>query len=252
MKKRIYLKNKRSNKKIDTFLIITIIIIIFIGMALNKINKAFTPILLDSAKLEINKFSTIVVNKAISQVLEDRINTDEIFSTLTDEKGNVQTIDFNPVVVNQVLNVATTIVQDNLRMLEKGNLESIGIYDLNIEKGKLNRIKKGIITEIPIGVVFKNSVLANVGPKIPIKMHYLGDVNSNIKTKITPYGINNAMVEVGIHLEMTAQIILPFLTDKMSLNCDIPIAIKMIQGNIPSYYGSGLLKDSSIYSIPFE
>ena len=221
-------------------------------MALNKINKAFTPILLDSAKLEINKFSTIVVNKAISQVLEDRINTDEIFSTLTDEKGNVQTIDFNPVVVNQVLNVATTIVQDNLRMLEKGNLESIGIYDLNIEKGKLNRIKKGIITEIPIGVVFKNSVLANVGPKIPIKMHYLGDVNSNIKTKITPYGINNAMVEVGIHLEMTAQIILPFLTDKMSLNCDIPIAIKMIQGNIPSYYGSGLLKDSSIYSIPFE
>ena len=66
------------------------------------------------------------------------------------------------------------------------------------------------------------------------------------------YGINNALVEVGVHLEMTAQILLPFFTKKMQLECEIPIAIKMIQGSIPNYYGSGLLKDSSIYSLPLE
>ena len=224
----------------------------FIGISLGKISKVFTPILLETAELEINKFSTIVVNKAISQVLEDKINTNEIFSTITDEKGNVQTVDFNPIIVNQILNVATTVVQNNLRMLEEGNLENVGIYDINIKKDKLSKIRQGIIAEIPIGVIFKNSILSNIGPKIPIRMHYLGDVNSNIKTKITPYGINNALVEISIHLQMTAQIILPFITDKMNLECDIPIAIKMIQGNIPSYYGGGLLKDSSIYSIPFE
>ena len=229
-----------------------IIVVVSISLFLNHINKAFTPILLETAELEVNKFSTIIINKAISQVLEDKINTNEIFETVTDSNGNVQTVDFNPIIVNQVLNIATTVVQDNLRMLEEGDLKSIGIYDIRLSEEKISRIKKGVIAEIPIGVIFKNSVLSNIGPRIPIRLHYLGDVNSNIKTKVTPYGINNALVEVGIHLEMTAQIILPFSTKKMKLDCDIPLAIKMIQGSIPNYYGSGLLKDSSIYSIPFE
>lgn len=252
MKKRIHLKKHRKHKKINILIIVVMLVLVSVIISLNKINKAFSPILIETAELEINKFSTIVINRAISQVLEDKINTDEIFSTALDEKGNVQTVDFNPIVVNQVLNVATTVVQNNLRMLEEGNLDNIEIYDRDIGAGQIDKLKKGIITEIPIGVIFKNPILSNIGPRIPIRIHYFGDVNSNIKTKITPYGINNALVEVGIHLEMTAQIILPFLTKKMNLECDIPLAIKMIQGNIPNYYGSGLLKDSSIYSIPFE
>lgn len=254
MKKKIHLRNARrvKIKKANKILIVMFLITIFIIIALNRINKAFTPIILETAELEINKFSTIVVNKAISQVLEDKINTDKLFFTVTDDKGNIQTIDFNPTIVNQVLNIATTVVQDNLKLLEQGNLDNIGIYDMNLDKSRLNKMKKGIITEIPIGVIFNNSILSNIGPKIPIRLHYLGDVNSNIKTKIKSYGINNAFVEVGIHLEMTAQIVLPFLTEKMRLDCDIPLAIKMIQGNIPNYYGSGLVKDSSLYSLPFE
>ena len=94
--------------------------------------------------------------------------------------------------------------------------------------------------------------MSNLGPVIPIRLHYMGDVNSNITTKITQYGINNALVEIGVKLEMTAQIILPFITDKMTLECDIPLAIKMIQGSVPNYYGSGLVKDSSLYSVPLD
>ena len=229
-----------------------ILIIAFIAELINVINKKMTPIILETAKIEINKFSTVIINKAISQVLEDKINTDEIFSTVLSKDGEIQTIDFNPIIVNQVLNVATTVVQNNLKLLEDGDLENVGIYDMNLSAKKIKKLKKGIITEIPIGIMFKNSILSNIGPRIPIRLHYLGDVNSNITTKVTPYGINNAMVEVGIRLEMTAQIILPFLTDKMTLDCTIPLAIKMIQGSVPSYYGSGLLKDSSIYSLPFN
>lgn len=115
---------------------------------------------------------------------------------------------------------------------------------MDLPEDRINDLKKGIIAKIPIGVITKNSLLANIGPEIPIRLHYVGDVNSNITTEITPYGINNALVKIGVKLEMTAQIILPFLTDKMVLNCDIPLAIKMIQGTVPNYYGSGLVKDS--------
>ena len=51
---------------------------------------------------------------------------------------------------------------------------------------------------------------------------------------------------------MTAQIILPFVTEKMLLECDIPLAIKMVQGSVPTYYGNGFVKDSTMYSLPLE
>ncbi len=246
------LKLKNKNNKANLFIYLVIIIIIAIFITFNRINKIFTPIIVETAELEINKFSTIVINKAISQVLEDKISTDKIFETVKSDDGYVQTIDFNPVIVNQVLNIATTVVQENLKLLENGDLKGLGGYEKSLTNKQLKKIKRGIITEIPLGTVFKNSILSNVGPKIPIRLHYIGDVNSNITTKVTSYGINNALVEIGVHLEMTAQIILPFTTDKMKLECDIPIAIKIVQGSIPNYYGSGLLKDSSIYSVPFE
>ncbi len=227
-------------------------VLIGVFIFLNHINKKFTPILVETAKMEIGKFSTIVINKAIAQVLEDKINTDQLFDTVINNNGEIQTIDFNPIIVNQVLNIATTVVQNNLKLLEEGNLDTIGIYDMDLPENRINDLKKGIITKIPIGIITNNSILSNLGPVIPIRLHYMGDVNSNITTKITQYGINNALVEIGVKLEMTAQIILPFITDKMTLECDIPLAIKMIQGNVPNYYGSGLVKDSSLYSVPLD
>ena len=251
MKQRIHLKKKRRKISKKKFLFVTMLFsVLGVILSLNYINKRFTPILVETAELEIGKFSTIVVNKAIAQVLEDKINTDNLFDTIIDNNGQIQTIDFNPIIVNQVLNIATSVVQNNLKLLEDGDLDSIGIYDMDLPEDRIKDLKKGIITKIPIGVITKNSLLANIGPEIPIRLHYVGDVNSNITTEITTYGINNALVKIGVKLEMTAQIILPFLTDKMVLNCDIPLAIKMIQGTVPNYYGSGLVKDSSIYSIP--
>ena len=252
MTKKIHLRKQKKVKKINLFIITIIGVLVGVIALLNFINERITPILLETAELEIGKFSTIVINKAIAQVLEDKINTDELFDTIISDSGEIQTIDFNPIIVNQVLNVATSVVQNNLKLLEEGNLDTIGIYDMDLPEDRIEDLKKGIITKIPIGAITKNSILSNLGPEIPIRLHYIGDVTSNITTKITQYGINNALVEIGVKLEITAQIILPFTTEKITLECDIPLAIKMIQGSVPNYYGSGLVKDSSLYSIPLE
>ncbi len=248
MKKRIHLKKKKKFHKGNLLFITIILVIISVFFFLSYISKAITPILLEKAEVEIKKFSTIIVNKGLSQVLEDKINADELFEMVKSEDGSIQTIDFSPMAVNQILNVAVSVVQSNLKLLEKGDLEAIGIYDLDLPSDRIKDLEKGIIERIPIGVLTNNSILSNLGPEIPIRLNYVGDVNSNIITKITQYGINNAMVEVGIHLEMTAQIILPFVTEKKVLDYNIPLAVKMIQGTVPNYYGSGIIRDSSLYS----
>ncbi len=252
--RRVHFRRKRISriKKKNLFFILLLVTIISIFSLLFYISKKIEPILLETAELEVNKFSTIIVNKAISQVLEDKINADNIFEMSKNKNDEIQTIDFNPVIVNQILSVATTVVQSNLKLLESGELKSIGVYDMDLSKNRINDLEKGIIMRIPMGVVSNNSLFSNLGPKIPIRLHYLGDVNSNITTNITQYGINNAMIEVGIHIEMTAQIILPLMTKKKVLDYNIPVVIKIVQGIVPSYYGNGLLKDSAIYSLPFS
>ena len=252
--RRVHFRRKRISriKKKNLFFILLLVTIISIFSLLFYISKKIEPILLETAELEVNKFSTIIVNKAISQVLEDKINADNIFEMSKNKNDEIQTIDFNPVIVNQILSVATTVVQSNLKLLESGELEPIGVYDMDLSKNRINDLEKGIIMRIPMGVVSNNSLFSNLGPKIPIRLHYLGDVNSNITTNITQYGINNAMIEVGIHIEMTAQIILPLMTKKKVLDYNIPVVIKIVQGIVPSYYGNGLLKDSAIYSLPFS
>lgn len=244
---KIHLKNRKHITKKNKIPIIVLIITLLMYYTLKIINQIMTPILIEQAELEINKFSTIIVNKAMSHILEDYINTEEIFNNTLTQDGYVQTIDFNPIAVNRILSIATDIVQTNIKKLENGELI---IDEMPINNS--TKLKKGIIIEIPFGLITRNTFFSNLGPKIPVKLNYIGDVVSNISTKIKQYGINNALVEVSIKLELTAQIILPFMTEKKKMEYDIPVAIKIIQGIVPSYYGNGLVKDSAIYALPIE
>ena len=79
-----------------------------------------------------------------------------------------------------------------------------------------------------------------------------GSVATNVKTKITNYGINNAMLEVFIEVEVDEQIILPFISKTMTLKQEVPVAIKVIQGTVPEYYGGSMCDRSSLLSIPIE
>ena len=85
-------------------------------------------------------------------------------------------------------------------------------------------------------VVFGNSLLSNIGPKIKIRLSLLGDITSNIETEVKPYGINNAYIEMRIYLEVTARIILPFVSEKVVISNVIPISMNVVQGSVPDGY----------------
>ena len=109
-------------------------------------------------------------------------------------------------------------------------------------------ILKGIIYEIPSGVVFNNAFLSNVGPKVPVKIKYSGNVGLDVKTRVKKYGINSALVEVYIYVEVTQRTILPFQSKDIKLTSEIPVVMKVIKGNAP-YYLSGI---NGSYNLPIN
>jgi len=120
-----------------------------------------------------------------------------------------------------LINVITGNIQNDLTELENSDIYNDDKY---------------VIAEIPIGVIFENSFLKNIGPKIKIRLEIIGDVVSELQTEVKPYGINNALVELNIFLEAHARVVLPFVSKDIVVTNVIPISIYIVNGNIPESY----------------
>lgn len=252
MKKRIHLKRKFSffKKKINFVIFIVIILIIMIVLTLNFISLKVNPVLLDYAQMEARKIASIIINDAVNQNITNDIDIEELFIITRDTNNEVKTIDFNPIIVNQILTETTILVQSNLRYLEQGKVDMLNLMNNALIDYNQDKLKQGIIYEIPSGVIFGNSFLANIGPKIPVKFSLVGDIVGYINTNVTDYGINNALIEVNIVLELSEQVILPFVSEKITIDTTIPVALKLIQGSVPNYYLNGL--NSPSFALPIN
>lgn len=194
------------------------------------------------AESETKKFATLVINDAVSNELSSKITKDLI-------KTSDNSFEFNTVKVNEALTAITNNVLFNLKCIEEGNIESLNVSDEIFDSYNKKNLEKGIIYRIPTGVIFSNSLLNNIGPKIPVKLNFLGNIDSNISTKTNNYGINNVLVEVYVNLSVTMEIVLPLISKKTKVKTSIPVIMKMIEGNIPDYYAGD---KTSALSIPIE
>ena len=174
-----------------------------------------------------------------------------MYNVIQNNNGEIQTIDFNPIIVNKFLTKTTNVVSNNLKNLEKGNIKDISFID--IDDYDINNLKNGVISKIPMGIITNNVLLSNLGPKVPVKINMVGNVISNVETKVSNYGINSSLIQVFVKVEVTEEVIIPFQTKTIKVVNEIPVAMKVINGKVPEYYGSGRLSESSnILSIPIE
>ena len=240
-------------KKIKGVITAVIISSIIAFILLAIISIKIKPLLIEIGTYEASKIESTIVNNTVNEMFNnENENIKDLFDIAFSKNNTIQAIDFNSNEVNKILSRLTIKIQNNLKSLDEGTIEDLGIYHQKTLNTKKEFLKKGILIEVPIGIVHGNTLFAELGPKIPLKLHYLGDVNGSINTKIHEYGINNALMEIYANIEVEAKIVLPFMSKNIKLNTSIPIAMKIIQGSVPQYYGSEISKNSSLYSLPFE
>lgn len=249
--KRIKLK-KIKKKKISTKISILILLIfICIYFLLNYINNKMYPVLMKYAMSDAKKMALTIMENSMNDEILKVIKEEEIFSVSKNKNGEVSNIDFNPLVVNKVLSMTTNVVSNNLKNVEKGNVE--GLTFINNDDYDLKKLKNGVISELPVGLSLDNALLSNIGPKVPVKINLVGNVVSYVSTKVENYGINNALIGVYAHVEVTEEVVIPFSSKSIKVNNDIPLAIKIVQGTVPDYYtSSDLNKNSSMLSLPID
>lgn len=204
---------KKRIKKKNKYVILFLFIMAFTLFLLILISKKTTPILIESAKKKSKTISNNIITKSVNDNVLKDMNKEEIFIEKRDNNGNVITTDFNSVILNQILNKITVSVEKDLRELN-------------------NKVSY----RIPIGIIFNSSLLSNLGPKIPVKINLDGDVITSLNTEVKDYGINNALIKISVNVKVYMNVIIPFKTEEIIIETNIPIVMRIVEGEIPSYY----------------
>lgn len=243
---RMVLKSKR--KKCNKLLVCIVILICLILVCYSFINyysnKAL-PIMMTYAEAETKKLIILVINKAVTKQINN-VDINNIFDVTYNKDGEVILVDFNSKRTSIALSTITSLVEFNLRAIEEGKIDMLELPDNTLDSYNTDLLEKGIIVEVPLGVINGSVLLANLGPKVPVKLSLIGDVSSGFSTEVTEYGINNALIKLYIDVDVNARIIMPFVSDEISISSNIPIAMKVIQGKIPEYYLNGFTTKSNI------
>ena len=147
-------------------------------------------------------------------------------------------IKFNTEIINRVLAETHSLVESHLKQAEAGNLDILPTDEIEFDPQAMES-GEGVVFFVPIGSSGKYSITRELGPKIPIRFHVIGQVQATIDTKISEFGINNAFVEVNILLTVNVQIIVPLATKKSVVTQRIPVAMGLIQSTVPQIYTTG-------------
>lgn len=250
MQQRAHLKRKRKQIpkwKIFFFLMICALLCSFFCIFLA--GKKLETIIINYATIETNRIASSILN---SIVRDDLILPEEkLYEITMDNDQNIQLIDFNTKVSNELLSKLNREAMKRLIALENGDTKDLEVSN-GLKGVNLRYLKGGVVCEIPLGVLLGNSLIVNSSSVIPIRFSFIGTVDSHLKTKVTPYGINNALIEIVAEVTITEQITMPHTTKKVPLTSEVTLVIELIQGKVPSFYQGSIDRNSNSLSLPIS
>lgn len=216
--------------------------VIAIMLSLWIINKGIEPTLMDIAEHLTAQMAREAINEAVSQQIVDDLEFDDLIQLERDNDGNIVSVGWNAVVINRVLRNTTHRVQNYLKQMGRGE-RSTDIDDEDVSHSEA-------VVRIPIGQATGNTLLANLGPRVPVHFTVIGDVQTDFITNIEEYGINSVVVELLIEVETNVQIVIPFSTSTTTVTTTVMVDVRTISGKVPEFYSSGQQNPS--ISIPYS
>ena len=203
-------KSHKSRRKIkNTMPVVSIFLVAIITCfsIWNFVNPIFETLCKDKAK----SVATMITNEETKKIIE-KYNYDTFFTIQKDEKGSIQIINANVLRINQVTSDIAVAIQKALD---------------NNEKNKIY-IHSGAIT----GIRF----LSGTGPRIPLKIASVGNIDTDLRSEFISQGVNQTLHRVYLNIKTNVSILSSFKTIESSIENQVLIAEHVIIGEIPSNY----------------
>lgn len=183
--------------------------------------------------MEVERLTNNIVSREVSRIMVESNHN----RLLNIEKGNgvIENISYNTKEINLLTDKISSDVHKKLLNLEAGDVDESFLVD-STRGGRFKHIKDGILCDVSLGSVKGSTLFANIGPKIPIRLTFIGQVNTDVDVKVREYGINNVIIEVDVIVKVTEHASMPLTSKKKEIVVREPISIELIKGEIPDYY----------------
>lgn len=208
-------------------------IILILGEVISSINglgKLISPKLINIVKNNILYYDNLLV--------EEYVDTKELRGNLVD---NLISLDknSNEEIMNIDINTAKAYeLMANIVKELKGKSNNYGDVD-SYAKNK----RGSMVLSYPIGLASSNILLNNLGYRIPLKLVLNSNVLTGIKTKVTNYGLNNALIEVYLKVSFVSNVIYFSMDEAVKSDYEILLASRMIMGRVPDMFNGYLEKN---------
>jgi len=238
------LKHRRMRKglrppPIRYILLMTVILFLMsILLTIWIIDRGIRPPLMEIAELKTTEFATRTINAAVKST--EKISFDDLVDMTTDSQGNVATLGWNSTAVNRALRTATDRAEYFLYGMNKG--EQIDTDDPDLPPVEFGDSvgdladKDPTVVEIPIGQATGSTMLANLGPKIPVHFEIVGNLRSDVIHEVKEFGVNAALFEIYIPVSVQVQIVIPFSTTVADVSTRVFIDSRVIMGDVPDFF----------------
>lgn len=229
-----------KKKNLFTVLIyILLVAFVLAGFIIYYFNKLLSPALIKSASYNVERITSVVVSNCVRKYLSRGDVNFDLVEVIKGSDDRVEFIRYNASNVNKISMDISDLVLEDINYMVLGEFEKINFILPNVTEQYYTEISDGIVLGISIGNIFNNNFMANIGPRIPLKLNMISNVEVEVKNSITEYGMNNALMEVYVEVRVTPVIVMPFLSKEIEVVEKIPLVTEIIQGEIPdSYFGS--------------
>lgn len=173
------------------------------------------PVFTQVAESYARKIATEAINDAISKKVAEETRYTEIVIFYKDNQGNIRSAVFNLNEANRIKSLSTLRVQEVLNEINDKNLLKI---------------------KLPIGQAFHSTLLAAMGPTVPVSITPIGSVVSDIEERSETLGINQTKHTLTLDIDVQVNIIVPLVSKTTEIHSQIPIASFVVVGEVPQFF----------------
>ncbi|MCO7176049.1 sporulation protein YunB [Sporolactobacillus kofuensis] len=253
---------RRKNMSIKHALFLSFLIFILcVSIAIWTVNEKMKPAVMDIALTQTEQIANYAMNYGIGQNVLSNIQgksdpneipkfiPNKMIITHLTAQNEVSSYDINTEEANRLKGLVSNRILWFLRAAEKGRISLTNGHADDLYYSK-HHDGAALVADIPLGQILNNALLSNYGPRVPVEMDVVSNVESDINWEYKNVGINNIVFFMYLDVKVKVDVIVPFEMKTKTITQHIPIGSKLLPKDIPYYYSSNGSGIST--SVPIE
>ncbi len=162
-------------------------------------------------------YATEVIDTGVSKEVVELLDGKSVLTESYDSTGKVTYAYVDVKTINYIRNNASRYIANCIDIINQGEtLKTI---------------------ELPLGYFFGHNYLFSKGIRVPIDLEVVGNQEVEIEKTIESYGLNTTVLEINLAIAINIRSVIPFQTKIIQTKVNVPIAIEILNNDIPYYLG---------------